>query len=197
MVSLSPGLYQHDQDSFVRVGDAPEVTRWHGTAQPEGTTIFEFNLNEGNPDGEYNTPSLGNAPALFTTDSLEKAIDYAYSTSHLPSIYDDADDMEMQVYELKLKPLTTVDLQDCEDDNINQRALDLKPDTIECPDFSEQPETVVLNSDIIDIVNVYKTDRSGKLTKIDKGRPSDYRTLDYARKFKGLPERNRGRGRMY
>ena len=59
------------------------------------------------------------------------------------------DSVEAQIYGVEVQPRVVVDLGDCQDDAIAREAIERGADVLECPDFWEQPEIIVLDPSLI------------------------------------------------
>ena len=135
---LEPGYYEVRANELVRVGDAQSLLRFHGTnAEDNGGIIREFRAEKGNWDSVYR-PSIGGYPgSIYTTTDVNAAIGYGD-----------------QLYTILITPRAHVNLEGCHDDNLAHDAIRRGADVIECPDFWEQPETIVLNPDVMEVQSV-------------------------------------------
>ena len=144
---LPSGKYEFVDDRFVRVGDAEELYRYHGTVVPEGTVIEKFKPRPANFDSE-NRPAIGNASAIYSSADIDSALRYAEG-------FNNPNEGQGQLYTLRIKPNLVADLSRCQDDFAAQEAIEAGFDVIECPQFWEQPETIVFNPDRIQVEAVY------------------------------------------
>ena len=151
---LEPGRYVADDNgSFRRIGDVgDDLIRYHGSPVPKGETIERFDLRAAYPNS-VNRPTLGNAPSIYTTSNVHAAISYA-----TPSEYQAG--REGQLYTLRIRPKTIIDLKECDDDEVAFRAVQEGFDVVECPDFWEQPEAIVFDPDIVSIEKIHPVNPS-------------------------------------
>ena len=141
---IPSGEYEYNEETgeFDRRGPVQsELYRYHGTVVPEGTLIDEFRLTPGNEDSE-NRPSIGVTPAMYSTTELDAAMNYAEGYNNFTT-----GNSEGQLYTLEITPDETVDLGECQDDEVANRAIRAGFDVIECSDFWEQPETIAFESE--------------------------------------------------
>ena len=64
-------------------------------------------------------------------------------------------DWERNIYEVVITPNETVNLGKCKDDEIAKQAIIQGFDVIECPDFWEQPETIVFDPKKVEVEATY------------------------------------------
>ena len=143
-----PGYYRLDKDNeFERIDDAGELRRYHATSLPEGEFIKEFVPSMGSQYSR-NRPSLGNIPAVYTSSdaSAVRLRGYALQGGE-----------EGQLYTVRIKPDRVLDIGDCQDDDVANRAIRAGFDVIECPDFWEQSETIVLDPSKIEVEKIHLT----------------------------------------
>ena len=162
---IPPGYYHFEDGQFVRKGDAEPMTRYHGTSAMNDWAIEEFT--------PYRSRDHSEIPAVYATDT-ENAERYAGARLPRQFTPDPGDVWEGKVYELRLTPGTVVDLGDCNDDDVIQSAVDSGADVVECPDHDNQPTTMIINPDVIEIgdvrVNrrfVYNRDRRPQEVPLD------------------------------
>lgn len=152
---LPSGSYKAVDGEFEWIDDVEDLNRFHGTQLPEGTIINEFVPSYGHSDS-VNRPSIGNTPAVYATSDVRAALLYAQGNA------DDED--KGQLYDLTIKPDEVIDLDDCQDDATARKAIKSGFDVIECPEFWEQPETIILDPKQINIDKVYPvTDPEGSI----------------------------------
>ena len=157
---VSPGTYQYQDGNAVRVGDRKTLHRYHGTARPVGTTLERFDTLVHGP--------LYTAPDPMVAMEYTDADDGGLITVPLPG--EEGMAKEAQLYVLTLTPRVILDGGDCPTNDrhiLEETANNIGADVIECPDFGEQPETVVLNPNIISIDNVYRVDWDDEKTHAD------------------------------
>ena len=147
--NLPAGQYVYDYETrgFHRVGPGERLRRYHGTALPEGAAIDEFQPSSKGVDDEFR-PTLAVTPAIYTTDDLETALDYAGAASV-------GNEHEQQLYVVEIDPGRTVDLGECTDDESIQDALTAKFDTVDCPEFPEQRETITFDAEKVKPLEMY------------------------------------------
>ena len=147
----APGMYRYDRDAddFVRVGDPEPLRRYHGTStQVEGDVYDRLQVSPANWDSE-NRVSVGVMPAVYTTNKADAALTYAHSGG------DDGDTGYLYVVDIHAN--SVADLKDCQDEDVARRAIEAGFDVVECPDFWEQPETIVFDENQVQIRAVYPT----------------------------------------
>ena len=164
---LGSGLYVYrDTDkSFVRIGDAEPLERYHGTAQKTGEIIRKLEPKPGHMTSK-NRREIGVTPAVYSTTDLKAALEtYGYPAADP----EESKYFEGQLYEITVKPDEIADLGDCQNREAARDAIVKGFDVIECPFFWEQPETITFNPDVIQIDAVYRTgfDEEGKPAKGD------------------------------
>ena len=141
---VSPGTYRYQDGEVVRVGDTKIMHRYHGSAKPIGTVIKKFD-----------TTKFG---SIYTAVDPMVAIEYTDTSGWLvstPAPGEEGLDREPQLYVLTLTPDVIFDGGDCSEEEGLDVAADIGADVIECPDYWEQPETIVTNSNVISIDNAY------------------------------------------
>ena len=148
------GTYKVVDGEIQRVGDAHELTRYHGTLVPRGTIIEEFDLSLGNMDS-VDRPSISVTPALYSTSNAMDALSYVMHADD--SNWTDPNN-DAQLYTFKISPRTVIDLGDCKDDALANEAIRMGFDVIECPDFWEQPETIVFDPDLVMVSRIHLAD---------------------------------------
>ena len=163
--ALPSGRYEVGADGELeRVGDTEVLDRYHGT--PQYDVISDFRASPaGFTDG--GRAELNDIPAVYTTDSADIAEQYAYGVSVNARPMAGRDP---QLYSLALTPSEIVEAGDCEDDDAVALAASLGADVLECPDFGEQPETVVLDDRVIHVKEATNLDTGAPLLAPPKTR---------------------------
>ena len=143
--SLPSGEYEYVDGEFVFIrSQAPELLRYHGTIQPKGTVINKFKM-------ERSIDKYGKEAGVFSSYDPMSALRYGLSKHHMGKQGD-----QVQMYVLVIRPRTYIDLGDCRSSDAVRQAIDAGFDVIDCPDFPEQPETVVFDPERIGILMGYR-----------------------------------------
>lgn len=162
---LPSGRYEVGADGNLhRIGDTELLDRYHGS--PQLDVISDFRASPaGHPEG--GRPELNALPAVYTTEGIGVAEQYAYGAS-VNAVA--ARDKDPHLYSLALTPSEIVELGECEDDATVRLAASLGADVLECPDFGEQPETVVLDERIVHVREATNLDTGATLPVRPKSR---------------------------
>ena len=162
---LPSGRYEVGADGNLhRIGDTELLDRYHGS--PQLDVISDFRAS---PAGhtEGGRRGLNALPAVYTTEGIGVAEQYAYGAS-VNAVASRAKDPHL--YSLALTPSEIVELGECEDDATVRLAASLGADVLECPDFGEQPETVVLDDRIVHVREATNLDTGATLPVRPKSR---------------------------
>ena len=149
---MEPGVYKWENGQFVRVGDPTVMYRYHGTVQPKDILVESFDSDD--QFGRLRIAPKGGVAVLYTAHDPADAMGYANLSKTLYGRYL-SDDTQAQVYILSLHPHTVADLSDCDDYRALKKAEELGFDVIDYPNFDEQPETRIINRNVITIENAY------------------------------------------
>ena len=197
--NLPSGRYAvGDDGQLQRTGETEPLDRYHGT--PLGDPISDFRASPARDDGEGSRKALNELPAVYTTGNEGIAEQYAYGAS----VNAPTGQADPRLYDLVLVPNEIVEAGDCTDDETVDAASRLGADVLECPDFGEQPETVVLDDRIIHIRNAINLETGDDLPVPPKTRYkklSEPSALPKSIEYRGAPKQpsyrtSRGRGRV-
>ena len=150
--ALPSGSYTLVDGDLERSGPTERLDRYHGSTRPSGTSISDFKLKRFPDEGRK---ALGQLPAVYTTDDRQAAYMYAQGMS---MDFDTPEGSEHQLYHLTVTPSEVVDLGTCENDKAVRRMAKLGADVIDCPDYHEQPESVVLKPNIVHVRKAVNVD---------------------------------------
>ena len=150
--SLPAGHYEDDEfgSGLRRIGDVEEpLERYHGSAQKPGAAIGEFVMIPPNYEHDPRV-NLNRLPSLYVTPNQSLA------EMHAGKGEEDSEGnrLDPQLYDVVITPNEVVDLGDCSDDEEVRKAAEAGADVIECPDYDEGHETVILDPDVTHIREV-------------------------------------------
>ena len=158
---LPSGKFKLNKDGHLtRTGDVKAIpNRYHGTsAKSDDNVIADFKPYPLRGTGSFvPRKALDKTPAVYATSDKDAAEEYALG------ITKEAKGKEPHLYNLVAVPSETVDLGDCQDVSVMKDTIARGADVIECPDYWEQPETVVLDPRILHVREAVNVDSGKKL----------------------------------